>query len=94
MRYPRPDPYESLTRLRERINHLLTDTERRRMQRPATDGPVWAPRVDIAETPDEIVVSVDLCGLDQDEISVEITGDTMTISGERMIVSTSAPTPS
>lgn len=83
MRINRPDPHEALFRLRDRINHLLADAETPTAQRAFGDEPVWAPRVDISEAADEIIVEADLCGLDQDEIEVEITGDTLTISGER-----------
>lgn len=41
------------------------------------------PRVDIAETNDEIVVSADLPGLDEKELNVSLDGDVLTIRGTR-----------
>jgi len=83
MRYYRPDPYEAMVRLRERISQLLADAEGRGGRQPAAAVAAWAPRVNIVETADGIIVTADLCGLDQEQIEVEITGDTLTISGER-----------
>ena len=86
MRINRPDPSEALLRLRERINHIFADTEARSARATSSETAAWSPRVDIAETPEEIVVSADLCGLDREEIQVEITGDTPDgIGANRMI---------
>jgi HSP20 family protein len=59
--------------------------------RPSTYGAqerVWAPAVDLYETNDELVVACDIPGLREKEVSVSITGDVLTIRGERVL-----PTP-
>ena len=43
----------------------------------------FAPPVDIAERDGNVIVSADLPGLSQDDVKVEITGDTLCIQGER-----------
>ncbi|MBM83180.1 MAG: hypothetical protein CMJ78_21680 [Planctomycetaceae bacterium] len=44
---------------------------------------VWLPKVDMAESGDEICVWVDLAGVNPADVSVELTGNMLTISGER-----------
>jgi len=44
---------------------------------------VWAPAVDMYEMEDEVVVVVDLPGLNQKDIHLSISGDMLTIRGER-----------
>jgi HSP20 family protein len=48
----------------------------------ATAGP-WTPPVDVAETEDAILLHVELPGIKLEEIDIELTGDTLTIRGER-----------
>lgn len=45
-------------------------------------GP-WSPAVDVAETEDAITLHVELPGMKLEEIDIELTGDTLTIRGER-----------
>jgi HSP20 family protein len=47
------------------------------MERP------WAPPVDMYETKNEVVVAVELPGLNEKDIRLSITGDLLTIQGER-----------
>lgn len=44
---------------------------------------VWRPNVDVYETDDEIVVLMDIAGVDERQISAELEGDVLTIHGER-----------
>ena len=43
----------------------------------------WSPAVDIRETKDELVVLVELPGLDTKDVSVNVEKNVLTISGER-----------
>jgi HSP20 family protein len=43
----------------------------------------WAPPVDMYETKNEIVLAVELPGLNEKDIRLSITGDLLTIQGER-----------
>jgi HSP20 family protein len=43
----------------------------------------WAPAADMGETPDELIVYVDLPGLSEKDIRMSITGDLLMIQGER-----------
>lgn len=44
---------------------------------------VWAPSVDMCENKDEVIVAVDLPGVTEKDIHLSITGDVLTIQGER-----------
>lgn len=44
---------------------------------------LWIPPTDVYETPDEIVVKMAISGIKPDDIFVEISGGTLTISGKR-----------
>ena len=43
----------------------------------------WTPAVDIAETQEAIMLHVELPGMKLEEIDIELTGDTLTLRGER-----------
>jgi HSP20 family protein len=43
----------------------------------------WMPDIDMSETDDEIVVRMDIPGMEQKDIKVSMSGDYLTISGER-----------
>ena len=52
------------------------------------DGPgraqqTWVPALDVWETPTEVVYSFDLPGIAEDQISLEVKDDTLTISATR-----------
>ncbi len=50
------------------------------------DGPStqsWVPTLDVWETDDEIVYAFDLPGISQDDVTVEIQNDTLTVTAER-----------
>jgi len=43
----------------------------------------WVPALDVWETPTEVVYAFDLPGIPEDDISVEVKDDTLTVSAER-----------
>jgi len=54
--------------------------------RPATGtatGRTWLPPVDMYTTNDDLVLNVELPGVDENDVNVSITGDLLTIKGER-----------
>lgn len=79
------DPFEDLTRLQREVNRLFEDNARVPARNGAEHAALrsWAPAVDIVEDHNEIQVKVDLPGVKQDDIDIEVTGETLTIKGER-----------
>jgi HSP20 family protein len=47
------------------------------------NGSAWLPALDVWETDDEIVLAVDLPGIEEKDISVEVDDGVLTVSGER-----------
>ncbi|SHJ94382.1 HSP20 family protein [Malonomonas rubra DSM 5091] len=43
----------------------------------------WLPRMDIAETKDSLVIEAELPGMDSKDIEVNLSGDMLTIKGEK-----------
>jgi HSP20 family protein len=43
----------------------------------------WGPALDVAETPESFVVKVEVPGIDPKEIEISVTGNTLTLKGEK-----------
>lgn len=78
------DPFEDMVRLQREVNRLFEDNSRSG-NRSSSELAVrnWAPAVDIVEDENEIVLKAELPGLKQEDIDIEMHGDTLTIKGER-----------
>jgi HSP20 family protein len=80
------DPFEDLARIQREVNRLFDDSSRsgtRQGGAEAASTRTWAPAVDIFEDANEIVFRVELPGIKQDDIDIEVSNDTLTIKGER-----------
>ncbi|MGI4787830.1 MAG: Hsp20/alpha crystallin family protein [Janthinobacterium lividum] len=79
------DPFEDMGRLQREVNRLFEDSSRPTGRGGAelASARTWAPAVDIFEDRDEIVVRADLPGLKLEDIDIELTGETLTLRGER-----------
>jgi HSP20 family protein len=47
----------------------------------------WQPHVDMCETPEEIIVEVELPGVQREDVRIEVEGDLLRITGERRTTS-------
>jgi len=74
------DPLDELTSLRKRVNRLFSETLG---EGGAASPRSWRPACDIKETEGEVVITADLPGLTKDNVTVEVNGDVLTLSGER-----------
>jgi HSP20 family protein len=50
---------------------------------PSLFSEEWCPSVDISETKDKIVIKADLPGLEKKDVQVNVTGNVLTIKGEK-----------
>ena len=74
------DPFRDLENLRENVNKLFQES----MGRPSRESSAsWAPPVDVMEDEDKIVLRAEVPGMQKEDIDIEMTGDTLTIKGER-----------
>lgn len=71
-----------LTDIQSQMNRLF-DNFLGQPSGPGLMERMWAPAVDMYETANEVVVSAELPGLNEKAIHLSITGDLLTIQGER-----------
>jgi HSP20 family protein len=78
------NPFAEVTTLRDQINRLFDDVAQPRPGRgEPSQGRMWAPLVDVSETENELVVRLDLPGVDRESVDVQLAGETLVIRGER-----------
>ncbi len=78
------DPFKNMEKARSEMDRLL-DTFL--FGKPKINEVVgeeeWQPPIDVAETETELVVTVEIPGVDPNEIDVSLSGDTLFIRGEK-----------
>ena len=82
MALERWDPWEELTTLHQEVDRLFGNFFNRVSQTRAARDIKFAPPVDVYETETEIVVRVALPGVIEEDIDVELKGETLIIRGE------------
>jgi HSP20 family protein len=82
MAISRWDPFRDLMSIQNELNQLFGRTyggeagERVR-------GAAWAPPLDVHETADRFVITVELPGLGPDDVEISVEDNVLTLSGER-----------
>lgn len=69
--------------LQDEMNRLFLDFFGRTPGRRLVGDSLWAPVMDIEETKDDIIVKAEIPGMTKEDVKIQITGDLLTISGER-----------
>jgi len=78
------DPFRDLLTLQDRMDRLFEESlSRNKVFEQSLASGVWSPSVDIYETNDEIVLKAELPGLKKEDVSIEITDNTLVLTGER-----------
>ena len=75
-------PFHDMTLFHDRMNQLFEST----LHRFPEEGDAmsaWVPAADIYETDDNLVVTSDLPGVDQNELDVRVENNVLSIRGER-----------
>jgi HSP20 family protein len=82
IRYPFRSPtytaWRDFDEVTDRLARLFGDVNDRR-----GNGGIWAPPVSVAETADALIFTAELPGLSEDDVSIDIENDVLTISGEK-----------
>jgi len=75
------DPLRNMSDIHGEVNRLFESF----LGRPAAEAAVraWVPAVDIGETKDDLILSFELPGVTDKDVSLSITGDLLTLKGER-----------
>ncbi|MGB5926077.1 MAG: Hsp20/alpha crystallin family protein [Dehalococcoidia bacterium] len=82
MAIERWQPFSELMSLRQAMDKLFEDSFVRPSRALAALGEVTVPALDVYQTPDEVAVKATLPGVKPEDLSIDITGDTLTIRGE------------
>ena len=77
------DSFRDFGDMQAEVNRLFDDFLGRPAQQPGSMERVWAPAVDMYETKDSLVVVAELPGLHEKDIHLSITGDVLSVRGER-----------
>jgi HSP20 family protein len=72
------DPWRELTDLQARMGQLMKSV----FEPLQEAAQAWQPLADLSETDDGYVLEVELPGVKRGDISIEVTGNQLTISGE------------
>ncbi|MGD2045521.1 MAG: Hsp20/alpha crystallin family protein [Gemmatimonadota bacterium] len=72
-------PWHELDEVSNRLARLFDDSSLRR-----SEGALWSPPVSVSETADELVFTAELPGLTEDQVSIDLENDVLTISGEKI----------
>ena len=75
-------PFTELMSLRQAMDRLFEDSFVRPSRALAVLGEAATPTLDVYQTPNEIGVKAALPGLKPEDVSIDITGETLTIQGE------------
>ncbi|HTY78825.1 MAG TPA: Hsp20/alpha crystallin family protein [Candidatus Bathyarchaeia archaeon] len=68
--------------IQSEVNRLFDSFFGRPVQGPSLERS-WAPTADMYETKDELVIKVDLPGMSEKDVQVSITGDLLSLKGQR-----------
>ncbi len=75
-------PFTELMSLRQAMDRLFEDSFVRPSRALEAFGEVAAPALNVYQTPKEVVVKAALPGLKPEDVSIDLTGDTLTVKGE------------
>lgn len=79
------DPFRDLAELQDRINRIFEDRVTRGREGEPISAHTWAPPVDIYEDEKQLIVRAELPGLKREDIEIQVTAESLVISGERML---------
>ena len=73
------EPFRELGALQSELSRLMNGMSEGNGRHAQT----WVPALDVWETPTEVVYAFDLPGISEEQISIQVTDETMTVSAER-----------
>jgi HSP20 family protein len=77
------NPFALLGRLAEEMTDVFAEAGTERSPRSQAVAALWSPDVDVFQRGNELVVRADLPGVNADDVTVEVSDDAITLSGER-----------
>ena len=77
------DRWGNVSEIQTEVNRLFDNFFSRPL--PSAAGRAWVPPVDLYETTDDLVVTIEVPGIGDKDVSVSITGDLLSVKGERSL---------
>lgn len=81
------DPFAEMQRMQEHMNRMFNDSfghfGASPKYRDLARDPSFSPKIDVHEDKDRFVLSLDLPGVDEGSVNVQVDGRKVTVSGER-----------
>ena len=71
------EPFRELSEFRRRMDNVIDSFFGREKSGK------WMPDIDITESPEEILVKVDIPGIDKKDLSITLSGENLMLKGER-----------
>lgn len=78
------DPFEELSLLRNRINRIMPRFNFFEPEEEVFET-AWAPIADVIETNNALLIKVEVPGMTDKDVTVELEGNVLTIRGERKV---------
>jgi HSP20 family protein len=79
------EPFKDLTSIRENLNKVLEESIIKMVQRKSAVGGSWNPPVDIYELEGEFILTIELPGMKQKDITLEMKDNVLSLKGERKL---------
>jgi HSP20 family protein len=77
------DPFRDLVSIRDELNRLFGRTYDGEDPTRSIESGNWVPALDVYETPDKVVATVELPGIEPKDIEVAIEDSTLLVNGSR-----------
>lgn len=81
VRNPGVAPWRELEDVSSRLARFFDDSP---FRSPGDGGGNWMPSVNVAETKESLVLTAELPGMREEDVSIELENNVLTISGEKM----------
>jgi len=83
MEFSRLDPMREMASIREEIDRLFDSFFGRALRFRRDEEGEWTPIMDVEETADAFTIIVELPGMRKEDIELSISGDRISVSGDR-----------
>ena len=77
------EPFRNVSDIQGEVNRLFDAFLGRPFATSRPAGRTWLPAIDMHETSDDLVLTVEVPGVSEKDVTVSITGDLLSIKGER-----------
>src|SRR6202034_3314325 len=77
------EPFREFSTLQDRMNRLFRDSYNAEGQDQSLTTSAFAPAVDVYEDEHNITLKIEVPGIDEKDIDVQVEKDTLTVHGER-----------